>query len=109
MPADIQQQIAEVTSRLVEVNKAIADEEKSALAHEAEARAARLRRDELKIERKGLNDTLVHSGVIQQTNAAAEAARASQAVADQAAARMAEKEKELDALIAKAKAAAGEA
>lgn len=107
---DLQVKINEATTRLLAAQKERADREASAQAHEQAAREDRLAMTALKKEVESLNAVIRHAGVQKATEDAAASAEVSakaaakaQADAEQTLARLAEKEKALDAAIAKAK------
>lgn len=113
---DITTEIAKLVSREAELSQLVPDLEKEALAHEAAAREARLKRSVAKDELGAIRKALTDARVVQMTqSAAADAQRAkaeaekSKADAEETLRRLAKKERaqdakmaELDALLAKA-------
>lgn len=81
---DIQQQITQATARLAAVEVEIADCEKSANSHEAQARDYRKRREELKQERASLVTQLGHNNTVSATLKAQQAAEAAKTEAETA-------------------------
>ena len=63
----IQEDITKATAQLAQVETEIADCEKSANTHEAEARAYRKRREDLKTTRASLIASLGHSNTVNAT------------------------------------------
>lgn len=112
---EVQKQIAKGTARVEEIGYEIAECEAQARAHEHEAREHRKKMDALKKERQELTLALGHQRVVDATQQAEAAAKASQVEAakakeeaDATLQRLSEKEKQLDELIAKAAEAAKE-
>ena len=101
--SDLQAKIDEATTRLVAIQKERADAEASANAHEAQAREDRRKMTALKKEAAELEAVLRHSQVQKSVEDAAAATFRAKTEADATLARLAEKEKELDALLARAK------
>jgi len=103
--------VSELHLKLQAIDAEIIDSERKANEHGAAARDLRKRRAELKQERSEIA-LAVNQAVSQQTSTnaanaatkAMQAAEASKKEADAASARLAEKEKELDELLAKVKA-----
>lgn len=109
LPLD--QKITAIGNRIIEAQKQRADLEASALAHEEQARTDRRGMTELKKEIGELTTVLQHSQVAKTVNDAQAAALKAKADAEAAAAQQQEtlakvqqQSKELDELIAKAKA-----
>ncbi len=118
--SDIQKQITEATERIVALQQERSDAEKSANAHEEQARADRRRMSDIKNEIAQLQQVLGHNRVVSATEEAAKAAQASKVAADQSRSeadailaqakereeKLTTQEKRLEALIAKAEEAA---
>ena len=73
--SDIQKQIQEINDRLLLLQKTRDDAEKSANAHEEQARADRRTMSECKVEMAQLSQSLRHAGVVKATEDSAFAAQ----------------------------------
>lgn len=99
--AKLQDQVAQIGDRIVVARQELIDVEKEANAFEESARAARRKMPELKAEIVTLGKVLGNKQVAIRIESDESAAAAARQSADAALKRLAEKEKQLDALIAK--------